>query len=225
MKNKNFLTSNKASCVAVMSLFAAFAGCVVEPSSGYRGHVEVEADFQDDYDYYPEYETYYSCNRHEFVYLDGGIWVRRREPPRGISVNVILAASAVRLDFHDAPQRHHSTVIRSYPRTWRRPDTDRSVRQERPNDPPERHDFRPEQRPEVRRTEPHETTPKRPSIQPAPAAEPKPEPRANKPKPQKKKVAPKEEHPDNKPEDKKDDRKDDRKDDKHDTRGPKRLGN
>jgi len=228
MINQIFLTPNKAGLVVGLSLFAAFTGCVVEPSGGYRGHVQAEADFQDDYDYYPEYETYYSRNRHEFVYLDGGMWVRRPEP-RGISATVFLAAPSVRLDFHDAPERHHDTVIRSYPRTWRRPETNREVKQERPNVQPERHDARPQQ-PAVRQeqrhdveAEHHEATPEHPVVKQAPA-KPASKERAIKPKPPvKKKIEPPKERPDNKPEQKVDERKEDQKDDKRDeNKGPGR---
>ena len=216
--NKIFLNPNKAGLVVGISLFAAFTGCAVEPSGGYRGHVQAEADFQDDYDYYPEYETYYSRNRHEFVYLDGGVWVRRPEP-RGISASVFLAAPSVRLDFHDAPERHHSTVIDSYPRTWRGPETNHAGKQERPNVQPERHDVRPGQ-PPIKQEQRHDVgaehrgaTPEHPVVKQAPA-EPTPKNRANKPKPPvKKKIEPQKEHPGNMPEQKKDDRKDDKRDD------------
>jgi hypothetical protein len=224
MINKILLTRHKAELVIGLSLFAAFTGCVDESSGGYREHVQVEATYQDDYDYYPEYETYYSRNRHEFVYLDGSVWVRRPEP-RGVSATVILAAPSVRLDFHDAPERHHNTVIRSYPRTWRGPETNHFDRQERPNAQPERHDASPEQ-PAVRQEqrhdiepEHHEASPEHPVVKKAPA-EPSPQNRVSKPKPPvKKKIDPKKEHPDNKPEEKKDDHKEDKQDD---NKGPGR---
>jgi hypothetical protein len=54
------------------------------------------------------------------MYREGNAWVRRPEP-RGVSVNVLLAAPSVRMDFHDSPEQHHSTVVRSYPKTWRQP--------------------------------------------------------------------------------------------------------
>jgi hypothetical protein len=79
--------------------------------------------FEDDYDYYPGYEVYYSRNRREYVYRDSGRWVRRPEP-RGVSVDVLFAAPSVRMDFRDSPERHHDTVIRRYPRHWHRSDRD-----------------------------------------------------------------------------------------------------
>jgi hypothetical protein len=85
---------------------------------------------QDDYDYYPAYETYYSRNRHEFVYREGNTWVRRPEP-RGVAVSVLLAAPSVRLDFHDAPEQHHNSVVRSYPKNWAPPGKSRDAKDDR----------------------------------------------------------------------------------------------
>jgi hypothetical protein len=226
MIKRILLTSHKAGLVVGLSLFAAFTGCVDDSGGRYREHVQVETVYQDDYDYYPEYETYYSRNRHEFVYLDGGVWVRRPEP-RGISRTVILAAPSVRLDFHDAPERHHATIIRSYPRTWRGPETNHFDRQERPNVQPERRDVRPEQ-PVVRQEPRHDVGPEHHEVQPGHPVvkQAPPEPahpnRPNKSKPPtKKKIAPQKEHPDVKPEEKGDDHKEDRKDDKRDdSKGP-----
>jgi hypothetical protein len=102
----------------------ALTGCIDDragPRSGYRGPppvpVRAAVVFQDDYDYYPGYETYYSRNRHEYVYQEGNTWVRRSSP-RGVAVNVLLAAPAVRLDFHDSPEAHHDATIKAYPRNW-----------------------------------------------------------------------------------------------------------
>jgi len=128
MKNRIFLTTTKSGLMAGMTFLAVLTGCMVDRAGGYRGHTQVSATFEDDYDYYPGYETYYSRNRHEFVYLEGNTWVRRPSP-RGVSVSVFLAAPSVRLDFRDAPEQHHTTVIRSYPRTWTRPEANHEIRQ------------------------------------------------------------------------------------------------
>jgi hypothetical protein len=88
---------------------------------------------EDDYDYYPGYEIYYSRNRHEYVYRDGTSWVRRNQPA-GISVDVLLASPAVRVDFRDAPERHHATVVRSYPRNWKGPDSKPDNKDEKKKD-------------------------------------------------------------------------------------------
>lgn len=127
MTKKFFRTADLAGLTVGTALLAALTGCVVAPSSqpsGYRGRppVQVQAAvmFQDDYIYYPGYETYYSSNRHEYVYREGSAWVRRPEP-RGVTVNVLVAAPSVRLDFHDSPEQHHSSVVQSYPRNWAPP--------------------------------------------------------------------------------------------------------
>ncbi len=123
-----FLTADKAGLIAGAALLAALTGCMVDGASqrsGYRGHPEAQMQttvmIQDDFDYYPGYETYYSRNRHEYIYREGNAWVRRPEP-RGVTANVLLAAPSVRLDFHDSPEQHHATVVRSYPKDWKRPD-------------------------------------------------------------------------------------------------------
>lgn len=108
-------------------LVLVFAGCLATgsvPGQGYARSGTAPAlatgIFADDYDYYPGYEVYYSRNRHEYVYRDGNDWVRRPEP-RGVSLSVLRAAPSVRLDFHDTPENHHDSVVKSYPKNWRSP--------------------------------------------------------------------------------------------------------
>lgn len=121
-------------------LLAAFTGCNSD-NSGRRGRHDREGDgrnratvvvYEDDYDYYPGYEVYYSRTRHEYVYRDGTQWVRRPQP-RGVQLDVLLAAPSVRVDFRDSPERHHDSVIRTYPRNWKRQD-------DRKDRPPEARD-------------------------------------------------------------------------------------
>ncbi len=71
----------------------------------------------DDYLYYPGYETYYSTRHHRYVYRDHDRWVTRPEPPHGW----VQGSPSVRMNFHDAPDRHHAEVVRQYPKTWRPP--------------------------------------------------------------------------------------------------------
>jgi len=139
MTKKNFLTADRAGLLAGLSLLAVLTGCMVEGSSrrgGYRSgpvtQVQTSVVFEDDYDYYPGYETYYSRNRHEYVYREGNAWVRRPEP-QGVAVSVLLAAPSVRLDFHDSPEQHHGNVVQSYPKSWKRPDNNRDDKNDRPD--------------------------------------------------------------------------------------------
>ena len=116
------------------------SGCETDSPRSHRGYashssVQIQGSvvIMDDYDYYPAYETYYSRNRHEYVYRDGGTWVRRPQP-RGVSVDLFFAAPSVRLDFRDSPERHHATVVRSYPKTWQRADSNRNDQKNRKDD-------------------------------------------------------------------------------------------
>ena len=84
----------------------------------------------DDYVYYPAHEVYYSSSHHVFVYREGSVWVSRTAPPR-VSVDVLFASPSVRLDFHDAPERHHDTIIRTYPRNWSPPGRGRGNQDDR----------------------------------------------------------------------------------------------
>jgi hypothetical protein len=88
---------------------------------------------QDDYVYYPAYEVYYSSRRHDYRYRDGSVWVTRPAPPR-VSVNVLLASPSVRVDFHDAPERHHESVAHNYPRNWAPPVKGRDGHDDRKDD-------------------------------------------------------------------------------------------
>jgi hypothetical protein len=127
MTKRFFRPADKTGLVIGAALLAALTGCLVDgpnQRSGYRDSPAVRGEatvvIQDDYDYYPAYETYYSRNRHEYVYREGNSWVRRPEP-RGVAVNVLLAAPAVRVNFRDSPEQHHADVVRSYPRNWTPP--------------------------------------------------------------------------------------------------------
>ena len=145
MTKKNLFTASAAGLIAFTSLLTALTGCAPAASSP-APVAEAPAPapvaapatatafvVQDDYDYYPGYEVYYSRNRHEYVYRDGNSWVRRPQP-RGITVDLLFAAPSVRVDFHDAPERHHDVVIRSYPRNWKRPDNKHDDRDDKKDD-------------------------------------------------------------------------------------------
>jgi hypothetical protein len=87
-------------------------------------YVQADSGMEDDYVYYPGYQVYYSNHRHQYIYQEGHSWVTRPAPPR-VSVDVLLTAPSVRLDFHDSPERHHSAVTRQYPRHWAPPGHER----------------------------------------------------------------------------------------------------
>jgi hypothetical protein len=84
--------------------------------SGYYGRGQVVTVVEpDDYVYYPGYELYYSNRRHYYMYRDGNRWISTPRPPRYWN----RSAPYVRMEFHDSPERHHSEVVRTYPRGWR----------------------------------------------------------------------------------------------------------
>lgn len=133
MPNPTFRAADKIGLIVVSTFLITLTGCMNERStrySGYHGnrssgHMQVAVNFQDDYDYYPGYETYYSRNRREYVYRHNNRWVRQSEPS-GVSLTVLLSSPSVRLDFHDSPERHHEQVTRSYPRNWTPPGQSRN---------------------------------------------------------------------------------------------------
>ncbi len=138
MKSSSFLTATTG-LLAGAALLAAFTGCDTVNTSRRDRYPENRAIihgqatvviYEDDYDYYPGYEVYYSRNRHEYVYRDGSQWVRRSEPS-GVSLSILLAAPSVRVDFRDSPERHHDSVVRSYPRNWKRHDDQKDDKDDR----------------------------------------------------------------------------------------------
>ena len=100
----------------------SMSGCATsEPGYAYSESYPqpTQVIVQDSYVYYPGYEVYYNNARREYVYLDGNVWVSRREPPRRWARD-LRRAPHVQLDFRDSPQRHHQEVVRRYPRNWNR---------------------------------------------------------------------------------------------------------
>lgn len=143
MKTLKYLAAARPA-IAVSLLGLTLMGCIgyVEPSGRADVLVRspvvvVDADRSapDDYVYYPGYQVYYSDHRHQYIYRDGRSWVSRGSPPR-VSAEVFHAAPSVRLDFHDSPSAHHTTVIRQYPRGWQPP---RGRHGERGNEGGDRH--------------------------------------------------------------------------------------
>lgn len=76
---------------------------------------------QESYVYIPAYEVYYNGAAARYVFWDGGDWVSTREPPYEVSLEELLTAPSVVMDFQDHPARHHAAVVRRYPRDWQRP--------------------------------------------------------------------------------------------------------
>ena len=74
---------------------------------------------QEEYVYYPGYETYYGSRSHQYYYRQGNAWVTR-PAPAGISVNLLLASPSVKMDFHDGPAAHHTQMMQKYPKTWKK---------------------------------------------------------------------------------------------------------
>lgn len=146
MITKSSRLSASAGLLTVGALLVLLTGCVVDSTNrrtGYRSRSAVQVQtvvvIEDDYDYYPGYEVYYSRNRGEYVYRDGGQWVRRSQPS-GVSLNILLAAPSVRVDFRDSPERHHAEVVRTYPRSWKRSDSQHDDRNDRKSDKKNRKD-------------------------------------------------------------------------------------
>lgn len=140
MKKPNFLCADKISFTAGVALLAALTGCLAEQTNrrtAYQGRpaaqVRTVISYQDDYDYYPGYEVYYSRNRREYVYRDGNTWVRRPEP-RGVTVSALFASASVRMEFRDSPEQHHGSVVKSYPKNWKNSDQKHDDKDERKED-------------------------------------------------------------------------------------------
>ena len=111
-----------AGLLAGSVLLTVLTGCVTAgsgPSSHYPTRPAVQASLmiEDDYDYYPRYEIYYSRRRNEYVYRDVNAWVRRSDL-RGITLAMLDSGPVVRMDFHDSPEFHHGSIVQSFPRNW-----------------------------------------------------------------------------------------------------------
>jgi len=120
----SFSMNDKINLIICVALLGTMTGCVgyVEQPRAVRYESAppppVQVVVQDDYVYYPRYEVYYSSSRHEYAYHEGNAWVSR-PAPRGVSVNVLVASPSVKMDFHDAPANHHTTVVKQYPKNWK----------------------------------------------------------------------------------------------------------
>jgi hypothetical protein len=137
MNSKQLIYNSKGiGLLLCTALLGTLTGCIgyvdrPRPENVYYAPREVTPTIivQDDYVYYPGYEVYYSSSRRQYAYRDGNAWVSR-PAPRGVSVDVLLAAPSVRMAFHDSPEHHHAAVVQEYPRNWA-PPASQKVRQER----------------------------------------------------------------------------------------------
>ena len=75
---------------------------------------------EDDYTYYPQYETYYSNRQHKYAFYTQGAWMLRPSFT-GVPLEVLLASPSVKMTFHDDPANHHAQMLVDYPRTWTAP--------------------------------------------------------------------------------------------------------
>lgn len=102
-------------------------GCVDSPPWGgiakhpTTAQIQAVLGRQDSYVYFPGYEIYYNHTTDQYVYWDGNAWVAGIEPPRGVQLEALLGSPSVAMNFSDAPERHHATVVRSYPHNWGSP--------------------------------------------------------------------------------------------------------
>jgi len=115
-------SDSKIGPLVTTALLIVLTGCIgyVESTSPSPAYIGPAVVVEDDYVYYPRHQVYYSSNRRHFIYQEGRDWVTRPAPPR-VSADVLFASPSVHLEFHDAPARHHTAVVRQYPRRWSPP--------------------------------------------------------------------------------------------------------
>ena len=142
MKNKRPFSASGSFCLLFGAvLLGTLTGCVTRVERAQPGEVYVAPPvvvIEDDYVYYPQYETYYSNSRHQYAYRDGRSWVSR-PAPRGVSVDVLFASPSVRMNFHDSPAQHHATVIKQYPKNWSPPRAQPERKENRKDDDRDQH--------------------------------------------------------------------------------------
>lgn len=135
-----FLNADKVGLAVAAACLVTLTGCVgyvdgpragvyVEPA------VQVDAGFvgQDDYVYYPGYQMYYGSRSHRWYDREGSSWVAH-PAPRGVSVEVLHSSPSVRMDFHDSPANHHTTVVQQYPKNWKPAGSNQSRKEDQKND-------------------------------------------------------------------------------------------
>jgi hypothetical protein len=124
MKNKTLLmkATKTSLCVGAL-IMASLAAPSVRAGDVHVGvniavpDVNVQIGAPDDYVYYPQYGAYYSPRHHRYYYQDHGAWVWRDTPPL-VAPDVFLRSPSVKMDWHDAPDKHHAETVRRYPKSW-----------------------------------------------------------------------------------------------------------
>ena len=119
MRHEAWTTAAKLGLV--IGIFFPVAGCYNAPKNGARipGSATPVAQGigHDTYIYYPAYEVYYNATRHQYVYREGRSWVNRPDLPKAWAGN-LADTPQVPVEFHDAPEKHHATIARNYPKNW-----------------------------------------------------------------------------------------------------------
>jgi len=119
------LINKQAGWVLGAALVVTMTGCADHHIAGWQARIQtMPYDLepyaflaQDDYIYYPQYETYYSRRQHKFAYWNQGGWLLR-PTFTGVPLAVVLASPSVKMPFHDSPDDHHALVLKQYPRNW-----------------------------------------------------------------------------------------------------------
>jgi hypothetical protein len=144
-RNQRFFRVDRFGLVLGAALLGTLAGCIgYEQREGQLeardGSPDVQATFavEDDYVYYPNYECYYSVSRQQYAYREGNAWVAR-SAPRGVSADVVRGSPSVRMDFHDSPAQHHTTVAKQYPKNWKPSVEKRAQKEDRNGGQPDQH--------------------------------------------------------------------------------------
>jgi hypothetical protein len=103
-------SGRSGSILLCATLLGTLTGCV-----GHEGRADGQAVMaQDDYVYYPQYEVYYSNNRHQYADQEGKAWVSH-PLPFGVSEDALRASPSVKMDFHDPPANHRAEVVQKFP--------------------------------------------------------------------------------------------------------------
>jgi hypothetical protein len=74
----------------------------------------------DDYIYYPALGIYYNRTRHQYVYLNHGIW-ETTTVAGAVPAEVLQSSPSVHMEWHDSPRNHHAEVVQQYPQNWTPP--------------------------------------------------------------------------------------------------------